>query len=490
MLSITEKMVPCLICFLFTIALLSAVFSGCGSHGNLGKTQGGRVQRFSSYRDIPGVTNEEIAAIEAIRQQGQPLIFGMQLNTEAFLDFDGEIKGFNVLLCEWLTELFGIPFVPRHYAWLDLLSGLESGEIAFTGELTPNEERRKTYFMTGTIAQRSLKYFRLEGSPSFNEIAQTRLPRYTLREGTTVAVDAITHATRQFEPVFIQNYNDVYELLRTGAADALITEGVQEAYWEAYSDVVISDFYPLLYSPVSLSTQTSSLSPIISVFQKALENGAVNYLNELYETGNDDYLKHKLYLQLTPREREYIKQNPVIRLGAEYDSYPVSYFNERYQQWQGIAFDVLGIVSSLTGLEFNPVHGTAVELFHMLETGEVDMITELIRTAERRGYFLWPENSFMTERSVLISRLDYRNVSVYRIYSERVGVCKGTAQAEFFHNWFPNHPNIIEYDDQTELFNALKKNEVDLVMNSYSSLLNLTNYQELPDFKANIVFGN
>ena len=321
------KKVLGLICSLFTIVLLSAVFSGCG---NQGKTQGGRVQRFSSYRDIPGVTNEEIAAIEAIRQQGRLLIFGMQPNTEAFLDFDGEIKGFTVLFCEWLTELFEIPFVPRHYAWLDLLSGLESGEIAFTGDLTPTEERRKTYFMTGTIAQRSLKFFRLEDSPPINVIAQTRLPRYTLREGTTAAVDAITHATRPFEPVFIQNYNDVYELLRTGAADALITEGVQEAFWETHSDVVVTDFYPLLYSPVSLSTQTRSLSPIISVFQKALENGAANHLNELYEKGNIDYLRHRLLTQLTPQEREFIRQNPVIRLGAEYDYYPVSYYNARY----------------------------------------------------------------------------------------------------------------------------------------------------------------
>ena len=474
----------------FPVIVLSVFLSGCGN-----AQEDHHFHRFSSYRDIPGVTSQEIAAIEAIRHQiltsgSGYFVYGMQPNIETFINSQGEMRGFSVLFCEWLTELFGIPFVPRHYVWLDLLAGLENGEIAFTGDLTPSEERRKTYLMTGTIAQRSLKYFRLEDSLPISEIAQNRLPRYTIRQGTTVAVDVITHATRPFEPVFIYDYNEAYELLRTGAADALITEGAQEAYWDAYGDVVISDFFPLLYSPVSLTTQTQELSPIISVFQKALENGAFNHLGELYAIGHSEYLRHKLYTRLTPEEREFIRQDPIIRLGAEYDNYPISYHNDRYNQWQGIAFDVLKEVSSLTGLEFTVVHGNATELLQMLETGEVDMVTELIRTPEREGNFLWPNNSFMTDRSVLISRLDYHNVILNRIYSERVGIGKGTAQAEFFHRRFPNHPNVTEYDDQTELFDALIKGDIDLVMNSQSSLLNLINYKELTDFKANVMFNN
>jgi len=478
------------ICCFFPVILLSALISGCNSREN---TQNNHAAVFSSYRDIPGVTAEDIAAIEEIKKQTGEFIYGMILSTEAFLDTNGEIKGYSALFCEWLTGLFGIKFTVNHYSWLGLLDGLESGEIAFTGELTANDERRKTYFMTGTIAQRFLKYFRIEDSTPLVEIEQTRLPRYILQEKTTIAADVSHYRSGKFEPVYILEYDEAYNLLKTGAADTVIAESVQEVYWDTYSDIATSDFFPLIYSPVSLSTQNPELEPFISVIQKALECGIGNHLGELYESGHNEYMKHRLYSRFSGGELEYIKRNPVIRLGAEYDNYPNSYYNQRDGKWQGIVHDVLEEVASLTGLEFKVTHGNNVdffELLQMLKAGEIDMLTEVIRSPVREGLFLWPDNSVMTDRSVLISRAGYRRVTLSRIYSERVGLSRGTAHAEFFNSWFPNHPNVTEYDSQVESFDALMKGEVDLVMNSYSSLLNLINYQELPGYIVNIMFDN
>jgi hypothetical protein len=52
--------------------------------------------------------------------------------------------GLTYFLCEWLTELIRIPFIPRQYVRLDLLAGLKSGEAAFTGKLTANAELFQT----------------------------------------------------------------------------------------------------------------------------------------------------------------------------------------------------------------------------------------------------------------------------------------------------------------------------------------------------------
>ena len=53
-----------------------------------------------SFRNIPGVTAEEIAAIEALREQNRSFVYGMMLSTEAFLDKDGEARGYAALLCK------------------------------------------------------------------------------------------------------------------------------------------------------------------------------------------------------------------------------------------------------------------------------------------------------------------------------------------------------------------------------------------------------
>jgi len=477
--------------FLLSVIISSFfIFSGCGASPN---EQSDAYTIFFSYRDIPGVTDEEIAAIEALRAQGGTFTYGMLQSTDAFLNENGEIRGYAALLCQWLTELFGIEFIPKHYAWMPMLEGLKNGEIDFTGDLTANDERRKTYIMSDAIAQRSIKYFRIKGNASFSEISQTRLPRYALQKKTTIAEDVLSYADGAFEPVYILEYDEAYELMKNGKADAIITESVQEAFFHAYGDVVASDFYPLLYSPVSFSTQNPELAPIISVVQKALENGAVRYLNELYDKGEREYLKYKLFLNLTDEEREYIRENPVIPFAAEYDNYPVSFYSTHNEEWEGICVDVLKQVEALTGVKFSVVNDERTdfhELMRMLEAGKVHIVSELIPTIERQGRFIWPENSFMTEQSVLISKVEYPNININRVYSAKVGLSKGTAHSEFFLRLFPNHPQVIMHDSQDAALEALQKGDVDMVMTSYSRLLYLTNYQELAGFKANILLDN
>ncbi|MCL2443132.1 MAG: transporter substrate-binding domain-containing protein, partial [Treponema sp.] len=199
--------------FFIFVVLLTIIFPACSKYGS---QKSNDYAIFSSYRDIPGVTAEEIAAVEALRAKVEYFNFGMLPNIETFIDVNGEIRGYSALLCEWLSKLFGIPFIPKHYSWMPLLEGLENGEVDFTGDLTANDERRKVYTMTDAIAQRSIKYFRLNTAASFSEIRQTRQPRYILQEKTTITEDVLHYAGDRFEPVYITEYDEVYELLITG----------------------------------------------------------------------------------------------------------------------------------------------------------------------------------------------------------------------------------------------------------------------------------
>ncbi|MDR2580618.1 MAG: transporter substrate-binding domain-containing protein [Fibromonadaceae bacterium] len=451
---------------------------------------------FKSYKDIPGVTAEEIAAIEALREQRAHLIYGMMHSTEAFRNRDGEIKGFSALFCEWLTELFGIPFKLELYTWTDMINGLKDGTIDFSHELTPSDERRENYFMTDAIVQRTLNYLRLQGSVPLSEIAEKRLPRYAFLRGSTTIGDVMSHAAGTFEPVYIANFEDAYELLKAGEVDALVAESGAEAIFDNRdSDVVSSTFFPLLYAPVSFSAQRerTDLEPIVSVMQKALANNVHRHLSELYNQGIREYRKHKLHTRLSEEEFSFIKKNPVVPFAAENDNYPISFYNIHENKWQGICHDVLQKVEDMTGLEFAIFHDQNTrwpELLRALESGEALMISELVRTSKREGRFLWSHNPLLVDNSVLISKSDFRNIDVSEVYSVRVGVGAGLAHTELFRKWFPKHKNTIEYTSSSEALKALARGEVDMVMNKYNLLLQLTHYQELPYYKANIVFNN
>ena len=100
--------------------------------------------RFTSLENVPGITEDEIKAVEKLRER-KSFVFGANLSTEAFYRENGAVGGYVALLCEWLSELFGIRFEPAVYSWSELVAGLESNEIDFSGELTATEERRKIY---------------------------------------------------------------------------------------------------------------------------------------------------------------------------------------------------------------------------------------------------------------------------------------------------------------------------------------------------------
>ena len=447
---------------------------------------------FKSLNDIPGITADEIKEVEALRERYDSLIFGTQMSTEAFYDKNGEMHGFTVLLCDWLSELLGISIRPALYEWSNLIAGLEKGEIAFTGELTATPERRKSgYIMTDAIAGRAVKLMLIKNNVSLIEKTAVRPFRYAFLEGTTTFDEVTKLSTEIFEPFLINDYDTAYEMLKNGKIDAFIDEGPAEAAFDKYGDVFSREFFPLIYSPVSLTTRTSDLTPIISVVQKALENGGVRHLAELYNTGELEYIKHKMLLQLTDEELKYLENHTSILFAAEYDNYPVSFYNERDKQWQGIVFDIIAELEKLIGVSFkliNDKYAEWPELLALLENGEASMISELIRSQDREGRFLWPQTAIFTDYYTLISKSDFKNIKISEILSVKVGIAKETAHAELFNTWFPNHMNVVEYESTGMAFDALEREEVDVVMASQSQLLILTNYRELAGFKANLVF--
>ena len=172
-----------------SVVLIAGLLTCCSARG---EEPASEYPVYASLEDVPDITGEEIRSLEAMRAQRSSFIYGTIPSTETFVDSHGETRGFTVLLCRWLTELFGIPFEIRFYDWGEMLSGLETFEIDFTGELTATDERRQIYFMTDAIASRSAKYMRIAGSASVTASAQAHspyIPRYALLRDTTTYED-------------------------------------------------------------------------------------------------------------------------------------------------------------------------------------------------------------------------------------------------------------------------------------------------------------
>jgi len=477
------------IALLLTLIVLMSIFlTGCSGANN----QTTSSVTFTSYRDIPGVTEEEINAIEALKLQREHFVYAVLPSTETFIDPSGNMNGWSVLFCDWLSELFGIPFNAEFVAYEDFLAKMASLEADFNGLMTATPERLESFFMTSAIIQQTIRTFRLIGSTSLEEIAETRLPRYGFIAGSSTIGEVASNTTPgSFETILVANTDQAHEMLHSGEIDVFINVNTAEAAFDKFGDVETRDFFPLMFSPVSLTTQNPELEPIISIVQKALDNGIASYLVNLYNVGYHEYLKTKLHNQLTDEERIYIQNNPVIPVAAIYSNYPICFFNTRENEWQGVFFDLIDQIEGITDLTFdlrNDQHTEWSAMQEMLRNGEVKFVADLIWTKAREEFFIWSNVSIQNDYYALISRSDHRNITLNEIPHISVGVVRDTAYTAMFMQWFPNHEHITYYAGIEESFIALGNGEVDMVMTTERRLMFLTHYQELTGFKLNYVF--
>jgi len=464
--------------------------SACSRQGN-NRGQAYDQNPFASFRDIPGITEQEITAIEALKREYETFKYGMILSTEAFVNDNGEIGGYAALFCEWLSGLFGIPFQIEIYPMNLLLERLDSHEIDFSGIVMTTEEHLNKYYMTEIIAERQFVTLRLKDGRDPGQITERPL-RYVFVANTPaeLAVASVTEPGT-YKPVWVSNAAEAYQVLKNGDADAFIMSGNNDALFVGHDDVIIECFYPLIFNPVSMATANPALEPLISVVTKAQLNGASTYLNYLYDKGYQDYLKYKLFVQLTDEERTYLAGASTVSVAAHNTNYPLSFFDLRDNRWEGIFFDLLEIISAFTGLEFEVAHdenAVWADINELLISGEAAFAPHIGWTKERAEHFIWSDVLLYQDHFALISQSDYRNIVINDISNEKVGLARGTSFANVFNQWFPNHRNIVWYDTQDLAFEGLKRGEVNLVMSGQKRLMQLTHYQELPGFKTNLIF--
>ena len=479
---------------IYFVILLAAFMLFLGSCTSDSEAKNTSHATFKSYKDIPGVSEEEINAIEQLKQTHPEFVYGVNITMEAFFSNNGKVEGFASLLCQRLSELYGIKFVPSVYSWDEMKQKLSAGEIDFSGELTPTADRQKIYLMSDPIVQRMGTIFVNKNADKLSNIAKERPIRCAFLKGSTLYPQAKNSWGLPFEAIFVDD-TELPALFEKGLIDAFIDENTMEAIFENCEFVKAQPYFPLIYSPVSLATGNKQLEPIISVMNKYLKNGGFYELSELYKQGIEIYSRHKLFIFLDEDEKEYIRKHSspenAVLLAVENENYPMAFYNTKEEEFQGIAMEVLDQIASLTGLKFKVANAPETiwpTLLEDVEKGEISIISELLRSKRREGRFLWTQKPYCVDNYALLSRADYPDVDINQILYAKVGLITESAYAEIFYDWFPDSMNTVSYVKHEDAFEALQNGEIDLLMGTQNMLLNMTNYLERPGFKANIVF--
>jgi PAS domain S-box-containing protein len=474
------------------------LMTGCGA-GKAGKETGGeeapQYRAYGSYREIPGLTEADITAVENLLRTYRAFTYGAVFSTEAFYGENQAVEGYTARFCEWLTDLFGVPFTPRIYSWDEVISQSSAGTVHFTGEYTQGEFPFNPELITDPIADRVYKSYRIRDKTDWfamERMERPETPHYGFLKDT-LAQKAIHHLVGG-SVVEVRNIDEAYTLMQNGGIDVFFSEDVDAAFFDQYPEVTSEYFYPQIHSAACLSTQNPELKPVIAVVQKYLEQGADDFLTSLHTLGQQDYQRYRFWNSLTGEEKQYISAHRslegAVKAGLKPDNYPVSFYNEQEKEWQGVVPDMLEAIHALTDLSFTVVSRETdiwAALIADLEQGKISLLGDLIYSRDRESRFLWGE-AYLYNRYVLLSRSGFPEVTMNKLINQRVGMVDETIYAQVFKEWFPRHTNYQTYPTFKEAFNALEKGDVDLLMGSGNVLLMFTNYYEGAGFKINYAF--
>jgi signal transduction histidine kinase/DNA-binding response OmpR family regulator len=110
-------------------------------------------------------------------------------------------------------------------------------------------------------------------------------------------------------------------------------------------------------------------------------------------------------LHLTEQERAWIETHPVVRVGNDPGWMPIDFDDDRGMP-EGVAADVLDLLSDRLGLRFEAVPGqTWAEAYAAGLAREVDLLPAIGRSAERERYFSFTR-PYVSFRSVVVVRDD------------------------------------------------------------------------------------
>jgi len=479
------------------VLVLCAVICGLAGCSIESKRPSFDIYSVKTYRDIPGVTNEEIEAIEALKSSNRSFSFGTLPTTEAYILPDGDCAGFAIMFCELLSDLFGIPFVQEFHTWDSLKTGIDNKTIDFTGELTQTPDRMVYYFMSHPIAERSLGVFTNINSPEIETEVDINGLKVGFFNGTITAQFVIdAYPELDFEIVFFKDFSDAAMMIETGLIDAFIIDAVESYTFKDYAFIQSKELFQRAYTSVSLTTSHPEFESVISVMNKYITAGGVDKLYNLYRESMYQYAKYTFSVTLTDEERGYLEEitadDATVLIAAEYDNYPVGFYNEAENEFQGIALDVLKEISNLTGIKFQVATDRNTSwplMIEMLRTGKVSLITQLLYSDEHEKDFIW-SLPYASSHYALISKMDYPYLEMFQVVRSTVGLGNQSAYKDLYHRWFPNNNNVKYYDLYDELLDALEKGEIDLWMASEHTLLGLTNYRERPGYKVNVLFNS
>ncbi len=335
------------------------------------------------------LTDREAAYVAA----GEPVSMAAMYDFVPFSFIEeGELRGFVPELVAMIEQKTGLDIKLSTGEWANNLHMLEErqidaiSDISFKPERTPFTLYTTPYFEIPTVV------FTRKEFGDYSDLADLSGKRVGVLRNIFYLRELRTQADLD-----IREYDDYATLISAlayGEIDAAIqnlTSGYHYASTNAYTNIKVAGEFQLRnVGREDLRFGVQPEKPLLrSIIQKGMDAITADEWEALIDRwmgrASLGFIRKARTVALTPKEREFVKQNPVIRVHNESNFEPYNFFENGRPR--GHSMDLIKLLADKVGLEVNVVSGLSWdEYLQMMREGRLDVMMNIVRSDERDTY--------------------------------------------------------------------------------------------------------
>jgi len=342
-----------------------------------------------------------------------------------------QVKGFSIDYLKLLAKKIGInlKFV-YNKSWNELETKFKNKQIDVLPALYFNEERKKYTNYTKAYQPGALAIFTKATNNSINKIDDLNGKTIAMVKGYGTNKE-ILKLFPKIKPVYFDFVKQALKSVSTGKTDATINYPLLVYYYAMEKQITNLKIVEYLDDYGKLS-KISALHIGIrkdwgifrDILEKAMNNVSENEFRKIKEKWKGK-LVGNVYtkkIKLSPKEKEFISEHPIIRIENEKNYVPYNFYEDG--EAKGYTIDYLKLLVKKIGIKLEIVTGLSWdEYLTMLKNKKLDVIGNIVKTPERSKFALFtkpiykdPPIIFCDKRNSLINNLEHLKGKVVAVH--------------------------------------------------------------------------
>lgn len=215
-----------------------------------------------------------------------------------------------------------------------------------------------------------------------------------------------------------------------------------------------SDYVSFLFSN-KFDTQ------LMKIINKSISNDFGDQIKQFFEEENKRNKFSQFLLNLTEEEKDFIKNNPTLKVYLDWNYFPISFYDEKNKKFDGFFLDVLKDFTSFTGQEIEIINKNKEDL-------------NLLRFDSEFPLFILKNRNFTNQE--IISSPDHFSVNLIlignfesRVYTKdpmdyirhNIAYVEEEVSQEIAYKFYGDYKtNLVAYKNYEDLLKALEKGDI------------------------------